>query len=499
METPASQSRLTITKRKRVFMGVLAAFMVPHPPLIIPAVGRGKEKEIQSTIDAYEDVARRIADLKPDTIVIASPHAPGYRNGFYVSGATRANGTLQQFGVWDVAVGAPCDKAFEDRLVLNAQQAGVPTQEGNQAVEDLDHATVVPLWFLTQQQESFELVSLGLSGLDGAIHKHMGEIIAQTADDLNRRMVFIASGDLSHCLLPDGPYGFKPQGPVFDHTIMDLVNNGNLEGFFDFDPEFIRQCDQCGLGSFQIMAGVLDGKAYTHEVLSYEGPFGVGYGVACFHVLNKTSAEETTPESPLAHPDDRYLADDQHSNTIANEEAVDPYVALARRSVESYVRDKTVLEMPTALPPELSQARAGVFVSLHEKGALRGCIGTIEPAYGNVAEEIIANGIAAATRDPRFSPVTVNELDYLDYSVDVLYPPRPVTSLDELDPKRFGVIVTQGSRRGLLLPNLEGVDTVAAQIAIAKQKAGIDPADADVDLACFEVVRHTKGGEPKIC
>lgn len=478
-------------------MGVLAAFVVPHPPLIIPQVGLGKEKEIQSTINAYEEVSRRIADLKPDTIVIASPHAPAYRDGFYVSGAKRANGTMQQFGVWDVAVGAPCDKTFEDTLVANAQKAGLPTVEGARELENLDHASVVPLWFITQQQEGFNLVSLGLSGLPGTAHKHMGEVVAKTAQELNRKMVFVASGDLSHCLLPDGPYGFKPQGPVFDHTIMDLFNNGNLEGLFDFDPEFVHESDQCGLGSFQIMAGVLAGTAYTHEVLSYEGPFGVGYGVACFHVLDKTSQFENVPDAPTAHPDDRFFAKRQHSNELAQEEPVDPYVALARRSVESYVGQKKILDMPHDLPPELTEARAGVFVSLHEKGALRGCIGTIEPAYGNVAEEIIANAIAASTRDPRFTPVTSHELDYLEYSVDVLYPPMPISSPDELDPDRYGVIVTQGAKRGLLLPHLEGVDTVAEQVAIAKQKAGIAPDDPHVSLMRFEVVRHTKGGNPR--
>ena len=135
-------------------------------------------------------------------------------------------------------------------------------------------------------------------------------------------------------------------------------------------------------------------------------------------------------------------------------------------------------------------------MSLHKHGQLRGCIVTIAPVRKSLAEEVIRNGVAAATEDPRFAPVRPEELPFLEYSVDVLGEPEPVDNLEELDPTRYGVIVTRGHRRGLLLPDLEGVDTVFDQIAIAKQKAGIRP-DEQVHLERFEVVRHTAGGEPR--
>lgn len=176
---------------------------------------------------------------------------------------------------------------------------------------------------------------------------------------------------------------------------------------------------------------------------------------------------------------------------------VDPHIALARLSVETYVRTGRPAALPAGVPEELLVQRAGAFVSLHEFGNLRGCIGTIAPTCENVAVEIIQNGISACSRDPRFNRVREDELDYLEYSVDVLGEPEPIASPDELDPVRYGVIVTKGYRRGLLLPNLEGVDTIAYQVAIAKQKAGISPADDDVELARFEVVRYTRGGQPR--
>ena len=175
----------------------------------------------------------------------------------------------------------------------------------------------------------------------------------------------------------------------------------------------------------------------------------------------------------------------------------DPHIALARLSVETYVKTGRAAKLPDDVAPELLARRAGVFVSLHEHGELRGCIGTISATTGSIAEEIVQNGISACSRDPRFPAVRPEELDYLDYSVDVLGEAEPISSPAELDPVRYGVIVTKGWKRGLLLPNLEGVDTVAYQIEIAKRKAGIDPADDDVDLERFEVVRHTRGGEPR--
>lgn len=166
-----------------------------------------------------------------------------------------------------------------------------------------------------------------------------------------------------------------------------------------------------------------------------------------------------------------------------------PLVKLARETIEAYVCTGRTPQAPAPLPAEM-QAQAGVFVSLHDAdGALRGCIGTIEPTQPNVAKEVIRNAVAAATRDPRFQPVEPNELVGLDVKVDVLTPAEPIDGPAELDPRRYGVIVESGWRRGLLLPDLEGVDTVEAQIAIARQKAGIG-ADEEYQLFRFEVKRH---------
>ena len=167
----------------------------------------------------------------------------------------------------------------------------------------------------------------------------------------------------------------------------------------------------------------------------------------------------------------------------------DPWVRLARKSLESYILRREIIDIPAGLPPELMERRAGAFVSIHENGRLRGCIGTIAPTRDTLAEEIIHNAISASTRDPRFSPIRGEELPYLEISVDVLGEAEDIDSEAELDVKRYGVIVSRGLRRGLLLPDLEGVDTVRQQVDIARQKAGIGPTEK-ISLQRFEVVRH---------
>lgn len=178
---------------------------------------------------------------------------------------------------------------------------------------------------------------------------------------------------------------------------------------------------------------------------------------------------------------------------MIQEKQEDCYVALARRTIEEYVRTGRQIQAPDDLPQEMCEQRAGVFVSIKindgQQTRLRGCIGTIQAVQRSIAEEIIHNAISAAVKDPRFAPITPEELDRLVISVDVLGCMEPIHTMEQLDAKRYGVVVTNGYRRGLLLPNLEGVDTVEDQVMIAKQKAGIGWQE-EVQLERFEVVRH---------
>ena len=460
-------------------MGVVGAVVVPHPPLIMPEVGRGGEKEIQATIDAYREAMRRMAALKPDTVVISSPHATMYADYFHISPRERAKGDFGDFRAPGVKLSAEYDVEMVKTISRLLAEAGVDGGTGAERMPKLDHGTMVPLRFVQEVMPNVKVVRVGLSGQSPRAHYRFGECVAQAAELLNRRVVYVASGDLSHKLKADGPYGFAAEGPVFDKECMDALASGDFLRLLSIDAELSEGAAECGLRSFWMMAGALDRRRVESEQLSYEGTFGVGYGVASFITGERDESRafgdlfEKTRKEKLA----------------AQKAAEDEYVKLARMSLETFVKTGKRADVPKDLPPELLGLRAGAFVSLKKDGMLRGCIGTILPVTESLGAEIVRNAVSACSEDPRFNPVTEDELDSLVYSVDVLSLPEPIDSDEMLDPKRYGVIVESNGRRGLLLPDLAGVDTVAEQLSIACRKGGIDP-EGPVKLWRFEVTRH---------
>ncbi|MBR3741753.1 MAG: AmmeMemoRadiSam system protein A [Clostridia bacterium] len=461
-------------------MSIIAAYMVPHPPLIVPEVGRGGEKQINKTSAAYEKAAREIAALKPETIVISSPHATMYADYFHLSPGKSAEGNLAQFHAPQVRFKEEYDTELVKAIEGIAKESGFPAGTQGQRNPELDHGVMVPLYFIRQFYSGFRLVRIGLSGLPLEDHYHLGQMIRQAADETGRRVVYVASGDLSHKLQEYGPYGFAPEGPQYDERIMDVCGRADFGELFDFDEGFCDRAAECGHRSFVMMSGALDGQAVEAERLSHEDVTGVGYGICSFR--------PTRPDPSRRFLDIRQA--EQEKLVSEKRAQADPFVRLAWQSVESYVRYRRIMEVPEGLPSELTDRRAGAFVSIHKQGRLRGCIGTISPTRSSLAEEIICNAVSAAARDPRFDPIRPDELKLLEINVDVLGEPEDIASEAELDVKHYGVIVSRDHRRGLLLPDLEGVDTVEKQIAIARQKAGIGPKEP-VKLQRFEVVRHT--------
>ncbi len=461
-------------------MAVVGAIMVPHPPIILPEVGRGEETKIAESDRAYRKAAALAAELKPDTIVVCSPHAAMYADYFHLSPGESARGDMGRFRAPQLRFRARYDDAFVSELERTARREDFPAGTLGERDAELDHGTLVPLYYVNQFLEDYRLVRVGLSGLPLADHYRLGQMIRRTAQKLDRRVLVIGSGDLSHKLLAEGPYGFAPEGPVYDERIMDVMGRAAFDELLDFDEAFCDRAAECGHRSFCILAGALDGAALETERLSHEGPFGVGYGICTYRVLGED-------------PERKMLArwEKRRGEALAARRAKeDPWVRLARAVIEAWVGEHRRLELPAELPEEMLSRRAGVFVSLHKEGRLRGCIGTIAPVRGSVAEEIRENAVSAAVRDPRFSPVRQDELASLEISVDVLGKPERIGSRDELDVKRYGLIVSKGGRRGLLLPNLDGVDTVEEQIAIALRKAGLSPREKDFAMERFEVVRH---------
>jgi AmmeMemoRadiSam system protein A len=431
-------------------MPIISAHILPHPPLIVPAVGKGREREIQKTIDSCLEAAKAIARDKPETIIIITPHGTTYADYYHISPGERALGSLARFGVPDVRFDVAYDTDLVSGITVSAKKRGIPAGTDGGHDPDLDHATTVPLYFINQYLSDYKVVRISASGFDLEKHFDYGQCINDAIGD--KRVVLVASGDLSHRLTEDGPYGFNAHGPAFDERITRAMAEGDFSKFFDFDDDMIEGAAECGLRGFAIMAGVLDGLLLEVRFHSYEGPFGVGYGVCSYSVR-------------------------------------DMHVHLARQSLKYFLETGEYMPRADKLPYELTQTGFGAFVSLKKHGQLRGCIGTITGVQENLADEIITNAVSAGVRDPRFPPVDLSELHDLDISVDVLYASEPA-GVSDLDHIKYGVIVTSGYRRGLLLPNLEGVDSVAQQLSIALQKAGIRE-DEKYSIERFEVVRHT--------
>ena len=371
------------------------------------------------------------------------------------------------------------DTEYVRALCEAADAAGLQAGTLGERERKLDHGTMVPLYFVNQYWNGYRLVRIGLSGFPLTAHYRLGKCIRETAQSLGRHTVVIASGDLSHKLKEDGPYGYQEEGPAYDGRVMDVMGRAAFGELLEFSEDFCEKAAECGHRSFTILAGAFDRTGVEAERLSYEGPFGVGYGVCAYRPIGDDESRNFLEQ----------YEEKERRALFARREREDAYVRLARYTIETFVKTGTLPQMPGGLPEELYQNRAGAFVSLKEDGRLRGCIGTIQAVRDSLAEEIMHNAVSACSADPRFDPVEDWEVERLTISVDVLGETEKISSPEELDVNRYGVIVTRGKKRGLLLPNLEGVDTIEQQIAIAKQKAGIREHES-VELGRFEVIRH---------
>ncbi|MGI6097422.1 MAG: AmmeMemoRadiSam system protein A [Dethiobacteria bacterium] len=439
--------------------------VLPHPPLIIPAIGKGDLERVANTVTAYKNMAQKIAHLEPDRLVIIIPHGPVFHDRLVLVAEEKIEGDFAQFNAPQAKVALQIDQELCHLIVREASAIGIETflLDQRRALEygislRMDHGAGVPLYYLAEAGVRGYGIHLTIGMLPYRQLFHFGEALRQAIEKSGCRTVIVVSGDFSHRLIRGAPAGYHPQGREFDQKLIQYLKDYQVEKILNMDPQLIENAAECGLRPLIIALGALNDFEVETEIVSYEGPFGVGYLVAGLTPRQKEGKEE-------------------------NE-----YVALARQALNKYVREGVRIKAEKPLKEKFKR-RAGVFVSLKKGEKLRGCIGTFVPTQPNLAEEIIENAISAGTRDPRFPPLVEEELEQISYAVDILSPPEAVDNLKELDPKRYGVIVRRGERRGLLLPDLEGVDTVEEQLSIARQKAGITP-DEQVEIYRFRVERY---------
>ncbi|MGV8980859.1 AmmeMemoRadiSam system protein A [Clostridium sp.] len=456
---------------------------MPHPPIIIPEVGRGEEKKIKNTYDACNLIGYEIAELKPEVIIVVTPHGTMFSDAIALSFESSISGSLKQFGAPNVSMNFEIDMDLTGKIMEKARINDIPTVEVSTRFlkkygreYELDHGSIVPLYFVVDKYNSFKLVHITYGGLSPIQLYKFGKLIKEAVEDGNDNAVFIGSGDLSHHLKDEGLYDYNPYGEKFDLEIISLLTKGDVSGVFNMSPEMVENAGECGLRSYYIMLGAMDGNEIKGELLSYEGTFGVGYGVMKFE-LEKSDRDVIT---------EIMVGKRKKYNERTNNE--DVYVRLARESLTHYLLEGSYMDRPSYVTEEMINNKRGVFVSLKKFGQLRGCIGTIFPTTDSIASEVMRNAIEAGEEDPRFSPVSQGELEDLAFSVDVLTEPIPALK-EELNPKKYGVIVTSGRNRGLLLPDLEGVNTIEEQISIVLNKAGITP-NQDYSIEKFEVIRH---------
>ena len=435
---------------------IVFAGLMPHAPILVPGVGRERLAEVTATAQAMATVSRHALAAQPDTVVLVSPHSPRQPGAFGIWQTRKLRGSLEMFGSPEDRVDLPLDRAFAERLEATAARRGLRTWPITG--QPLDHGAVVPLCYLVAAgwKGPTVILSLNYTG-DGGLDE-LGEAIAATAQELHRRTAVIASGDMSHRLTASAPCGFHPEAHRFDETFIALLRQGAFHDIQRIDASLQEVAAEDVADSTTVALAASHYRTDGHAVLSYEGPFGVGYGVAILY------------EPAAAGP--------RGAATEAADKIVSRFAALpavARGAVEAEFRggSKTA---PYQAAGELTE-RHGVFVTVRtDQGGLRGCCGSLQPVEDDLVQETWHNAVATAFHDYRFPPVQAAELPRLRFSVTILGELEAVASPEALDPATYGVLVTAADgRKGVLLPAIAGIDSVEQQLAIARRKAGIAP------------------------
>jgi AmmeMemoRadiSam system protein A len=384
---------------------IVYGLVSPHPPIILPDIGKDELKKVKKTIASLETASADLAKAKPDEIILISPH------------------------------------------------------EG--------HGFEVPLFYLSKHlPPGIPINRILVTEPSYRFYYEFGKETGSRLDGAPKRYAIVASGDLSHVLRADGPYGYDAAGALLDKQIVEGVRRADAQALLQVNADTLENGAECGLRSILFLMGALEGRNFSPNLRSYEGPFGVGYLVAEFAPAQLTAPTEVT--------------------------------SLARAAIKAYLETGLQVLSPAKPSPELSRA-AGAFVSLHASdGRLRGCIGTITPTKKTLAAEVIANAISAAVSDPRFSQLQPSELADLRISVDILGKLHPVKDARGLNPQRFGITVgTRDGRLGVLLPDIAGVRSAKEQVAVAREKAGIGPQEK-ISIKKFQVERHEEPASARI-
>lgn len=451
-------------------MPIPCAVLMCHAPIVVPEVAGNRARQCSETTRAMADAATRICAHAPDVLVIISPHATRHATRWGICTQTPLSGNFGPFGADNIGVTLPGAPDAAARLAPLARELRLTTRE--LAGDELDHGALVPLYFLNKAGFARPTLLLSPPEPGSRTEERMGQAIARAADQAGERWVVLASGDMSHRLTPGAPSGYHPLAKEFDRSFKARIDVGDLRGACAIDGDLRELAAEDVVDSCTVAAAAVGYRSHGHHTYCYEGPFGVGY-------LEALLFEESPPDEhvALAGPGKR------------------PWPAMLRIARDAIAAKISHNAYRVPVLPKPWNTVQGVFVTLRDReGALRGCVGHVEPVFGTLSEEIAACAAAAATQDTRFPRVSPRELPTLRVEVSLLSRPELVTDIHTLDPQRYGVVVSSGRARGVLLPGVEGVDTIEEQLRIAAAKGQL-PSSRSWVIERFDVQKCEDGPE----
>ena len=454
--------------------GIIFAVLMPHAPILVPEVGRRETGTAIASVRAMRIVAERLECRRPAIVVVISPHSPRKPHAFGIWAGNRLLGSFSQFGAPQASVTLPNALRLVKSLEGQAGRLGLPMWEISAI--SLDHGALVPLWYLVQAgwRGPTAVVSLNYPG-EGQLSDFGAALRAATAE-LRQPVAIVASGDMSHRLTINAPAGYEPCAKEFDQTLIRFLRAGAYHELEHIDAALQERAAEDAVDSTTVALAAVNWRSTGHEVLSYEGPFGVGYGVAVLF--------DSVQPAPL------------RSREAQEQQCYPIWLATLPRVARNAVKS-TLFETLDLGPPAETKClsmRRGLFVTIRNlEGEVRGCVGTLSPKWQNVIEETRRLAHAAAFLDTRFPAVTPEEYPNLCFEISIVGPLEPVSSEADLDPSAYGVVATtRDGREGCLLPDVEGVRSIAQQVAFVRLKGGIQPGE-HVRLHRFRTLKLYEG------
>ena len=441
---------------------ILNRYFLPHPPAAIPEVGKKTAEQLKTTIDGFLTAAKAIGDLSPDTIIIITPHGPCFNDFFYMPSQKRISGDFSAFGCKKLILGFDNDVELAEIIADHTKSRGLSAgfvddiiMKKRNIPYDIDHGVTVPLYFIAPYCKTYKVLPISVPEMNEKDLYRFGILLREAIQKSNRNVIVIATGDLSH------KHGEEHGeiGKEFDKTFKKILLDEDVIGFLNFDRKLKENASQCSIDSIRVLLGTLDGFTFIPRILSYEATTNIGY----------LSAELTCgkpTESIFVH----YL---DNRKEMLDKEAFP--LKLVRYAIEEYLHGVKDPAIPQDTPDEFMDNCGAVFVSLYNNGLLRGCSGTVTPSCPELASEIMQSAIWAASKDPFASPITSGEIDDLSITVDIIHEPEEIINQNELDPAKYGIIVSCKEKSAVMLPNQPRIENIKDQIRAARENAGIHP------------------------